>query len=202
MNRKSTVIRILLPAALLLGAATSGSAQQPAAETKPGPKIALIDASRLFSDSKLGKSYAAKIDELNQKIRALQQEKEAGAAAQSAELTQLREELQKQDATMTAADRTEKAQQIRSKERDLQAFVEDGRAEIQSLQQRVQEQAQTLHNEYQSKMRPHIGAVAAAKGIDFLIDASVTLQLNQTYNITDDVIAHADAEEATGDTQP
>jgi Skp family chaperone for outer membrane proteins len=198
MNRKSAVIRILLPAALLLAAAAPGGAQQAAT----GPKIALIDANRLFTESKLGKSYGAKIDELNQKIRALQQEKEAGAAAQSAELTRLREELQKQDPSMTAADRTEKAQQIRSKERDLQAFVEDGRAEIQSLQQRVQEQAQSLHNEYQSKMRPHIGAVAAEKGIDFLIDAAVTLQLNQTYNITDDVIAHADAAETTGGTKP
>ncbi len=202
MNRKSIVIRILLPAALLLGAATPGSAQGAATDSRPGPKIALIDANRLFGESKLGKSYAAKIEELNQKIRNLQQEKEAGAAQQSAELTALREELQKQDASMSAADRTEKLQQIRAKERDLQAFVEDGRVEIQTLQQRVQEQAQGLHNEYQSKMRPHIGAVATEKGIDFLIDAAVTLQLNQTYDITGDVIAHADAEQATEGTTP
>jgi Skp family chaperone for outer membrane proteins len=208
MNRKPRpgthepyAIRALLPV-LLLGTATLGTAQQPAAGTGPGPRIGLIDANKLFTGSKLGKSYAAKIEALNEKVRTLQQQKEAGAAQRNAELTTLREEAQKQSASQSAADLDDKARQIRVKERDLQAFVEDGRAEIESLQQRVQQEAQSLQNEYRGKMRPHIEAVARQKGIDFLIDAAVSLQLNEAYDISPDVIAHADAAEPAGGTAP
>jgi Skp family chaperone for outer membrane proteins len=51
-------------------------------------------------------------------------------------------------------------------------------------------------------MRPHIEAVARQKGIDFLIDAAVTFQLNGAYDISADVIAHADAAESPGATAP
>jgi Skp family chaperone for outer membrane proteins len=187
MNRKPRpgthepyAIRALLPV-LLLGTATLGTAQQPAAGTGPGPRIGLIDANKLFAG---------------------QQQKEAGAAQRNAELTTLREEAQKQSASQSAADLDDKARQIRVKERDLQAFVEDGRAEIESLQQRVQQEAQSLQNEYRGKMRPHIEAVARQKGIDFLIDAAVSLQLNEAYDISPDVIAHADAAEPAGGTAP
>jgi Skp family chaperone for outer membrane proteins len=200
-THEPNAIRVLLPV-LLVATATLGTAQEPAAGTRPGPRIALIDANRLFAESKLGKSYAAKIDALNEKVRTLQQEKEAGAAQRNAELTTLREEAQKQGVSQSAADGEEKARQIRVKERDLQAFIEDGRAEIESLQQRVQQEAQGLHNEYRGKMRPHIEVVARQKGIDFLIDAAVTLQLSEAYDISKDVIAHADAAELAGGTAP
>jgi Skp family chaperone for outer membrane proteins len=208
MNRKprlgkheASAIGALLPV-LLLGTATLGTAQQPAAGAQPGPRIALIDANKLFDESKLGKSYAAKIQELNEKVRTLQQEKDAGAAQRSADLTTLREQAQKQDASQSAADRDDRERQIRVKERDLEAFIEDGRAEIESLRQRVQQEAQSLQNEYRGKMRPHIEAVARQKGIDFLIDAAVTFQLNGAYDISEDVIAHADAAESGGGTAP
>jgi Skp family chaperone for outer membrane proteins len=192
-THKAHAFGALLPV-LLLSTATLGTAEEPAATTGTGPRIALIDANKLFAQSKIGQSYAKKIDELNGKVQALQQEKEAGAAQRSAELATLREQAQK-DVSRSAADRAAKAQQIRAKERDLQAFVEDGRTEIERLQQRVQQEAQSLRNEYRGKMRPHIEAVARQKGIDFLIDAAVTLQLSEAYDISKDVIVHADAAE-------
>jgi Skp family chaperone for outer membrane proteins len=208
MNRKPRLgkhapnaIRVLL-SVLLLGTAARASAQEPAAATPPGPRIALIDANMLFNESKLGKSYLAKIGQLNEKLRTLQQEKEAGAAQRNAELTTLREEAQKQSATQTAADRDAAGQRIRAKERELQAFIEDGRAEIEKMQESIQRETQTLHDEYKGKMRPHIEAVARQKGIDFLIDAAVTFQLNRAYDISRDVIAHADAAEPAGGTTP
>jgi Skp family chaperone for outer membrane proteins len=200
-TRESNAIRVLLPL-LLLGTATLGTAQTPAASALPAPRIGLIDASKLFNESRLGKDYKAKIQALNDKVRTLQQEKDAGAAQRSADLTTLREQAQKQDASRSPADRDDQERQIRVKERDLQAFVEDGRAEIATLQQRVQQQSQSLQNEYRDKMRPHIEAVARQKGLDFLIDAAVTLQVNGSYDISGDVIAHADAAESPGATAP
>jgi Skp family chaperone for outer membrane proteins len=200
-SRELNAIALLLPV-LALGTATLGSAQGAAAGAPPGPRIGLIDANKLYSQSKLGKSYAAKIQALNEKIRTLQQEKDAGTAQRSADITALREQAQKQDASQSAADREDKQRQIRVKERDLEAFIEDGRAEIEGLQQRVQQEAQSLQNEYRGKMRPHIEAVARQKGIDFLIDAAVTFQLNGAYDISADVIAHADAAEPAGETAP
>ncbi len=163
-------------------------------------KIAVINTNQIFSDSLLGKSYAAKIDALEKEIQDAQQSKEKEAQQKNNEISTLKEELQKQANVLSPEGRDKKAQEIRIKERDLQAFVEDGRAEIQRLQQRAQQQAQNLNNEYQLKVRPHIEAVAKEKGIDVLLDSSVALAITQTFDISKDVIAKADAAERASGT--
>ena len=50
------------------------------------------------------------------------------------------------------------------KTRERQAFLEDSQAELQRMQERAQQQAQSLNNEFQVKIKPHIDAVVKEKG--------------------------------------
>ena len=186
----------------LLCATVPAVAQDAQGDQLPLARVALIDANRIYADSLLGKSYSARVEKLQEEIKTAQQAKEAEAARRRAELTTLSEELQNQSNTLSPEARDNKTREIRTKERDLQAFVEDGNAEIQRMQQRMQQQMQELHNEYRGKMRPHIEAVARQKGIDFLLDSTVALTLNPVFDISKDVVTHADAAETAGDAQP
>jgi outer membrane protein len=181
--------------ALLVCLAPVPAWAQAATGAPANAKIAVINTNRIFSDSLIGKSYAAKIDALEKEITDAQQSKEKEAQQQNDEINTLKEELQKQANVLSPEGRDKKAQEIRTKERDLQAFVEDGRVEIQRLQQRAQQQAQNLNNEYQLKVRPYIESVAKEKGIDILLDSSVALAITEAFDISKDVIAKADAAE-------
>jgi Skp family chaperone for outer membrane proteins len=195
------LIYALLVPAFVLGAAGLAAAQAPA--DAADARIAVINTGQIFSESLLGKGYAAKIEALEQEIQAAQQEKETTAQQKNSEITTLKEELQKQASVLSPEGREKKAQEIRQKERELQAYVEDGRIEIQRLQQRAQQQAQNLNNEYQLKIRPHIEAVAKEKGLDILLDSSVALAITQSYDISKEIISKADAaERAAGAESP
>ena len=95
-----------------------------------------------------------------------------------------------------AADK--KRGEIVKKQRDRQAFLEDGQADLQKMRERAQQQAQVLNNEFQVKIKPHIDAVAKEKGLDIILDAQVTLTVNKEFDISRDVIVKADdAEKAS-----
>jgi Skp family chaperone for outer membrane proteins len=198
----SKLVRAALLPVLLLGVARTMAAQEPASDALPRARIALINANLLFSESLLGKRYSARIQGLQKEIQSARQAKEAEAAKRSAELGALKNELQQHGDLLSPEARDNKALEIRRRERDLQAFIDDGRSEIQRLQQRVEQDTQKLHDEYRGKMRPYIEAVAREKEIDFLIDAAVALPLNPRYDISMDVIARADAAEQGGKTEP
>jgi Skp family chaperone for outer membrane proteins len=198
----STLIGAVLAAMLLPQAADRAVAQEAAGDELPLARIGLIDANVLYAESQLGKRYVAKVEALQEEIQTAQQGKEEEASRRRAELNTLREELQQQADTLSPEERSDKALDLRRKERELQAFVEDGESEIQRLQQRAQQEAQRIQNEYQQEMRPHIDAVAREMGVDFLLDRAVALILNPAFDISKAVIAHADAAEQEGGSQP
>jgi Skp family chaperone for outer membrane proteins len=94
-----------------------------------------------------------------------------------------------------AADK--KRGEIVKKQRDRQAFLEDGQADLQRMRERAQQQAQVLNNEFQVKIKPHIDAVSKEKAIDILLDGQVTLTVNRDYDISRDVIVKSDEAEKT-----
>jgi Skp family chaperone for outer membrane proteins len=180
-------------ASLLLGGGVAAFAQEPAGDRFPTARVALIDATVLYSESLLGKRYAAKAAELEKGLESARQAKETAAAQRNSEISALRAEIE------TSGDPSgQKAQEVRRKERELEAFIEDGKAEIDQAEERARQQAQAIHKEYQSEMRPFIEAVAREKGIDFLLDAGLALPLNQAFDISREVVARADAAEKSG----
>jgi Skp family chaperone for outer membrane proteins len=174
----------------LLLAAPLASAQ----EAKP-PRIAVIDMGRVSAESLLGKGYSAQIENLKNEIDSEANKKQAELTKLDQAIKALQEDLEKQGAVLSPEAADKKRSEIVKKQRDRQAFLEDGQAELQRMRERAQQQAQVLNNEFQVKIKPHIDAVAKEKAIDILLDGQVTLTVNRDYDISRDVIVKSDEAE-------
>jgi Skp family chaperone for outer membrane proteins len=181
--RKTFVAAVLL-------AASVASAQE-----ARSPKIAVIDMGRVSAESLLGKGYSAQIEALKNDIDSEANKKQAELTKLDQAIKALQDDLEKQGAVLSPEAADKKRTEIVKKQRDRQAFLEDGQAELQKMRERAQQQAQVLNNEFQVKIKPHIDAVAKDKAIDILLDGQVTLTVNRDYDISRDVIVKADEAE-------
>jgi len=165
-----------------------------AQETK-SPKIAVIDMGRVSAESLLGKGYSAQLEAIKNEIDSEANKKQAELAKMDQAIKALQDDLEKQGAVLSPEAADKKRTEIVKKQRERQAFLEDGQAELQKMRERAQQQAQVLNNEFQVKIKPHIDAVAKEKAIDILLDGQVTLTVNRDYDVSRDVIVKADEAE-------
>jgi Skp family chaperone for outer membrane proteins len=180
---------------VLVAAAATVQAQE--TQTRPqskdwNPKIAVIDMARISSESLLGKGYAQQLEALRNEIEAEQRKKQSDLEKLDATLKALNDELEKQQGVLSPEALDRKRQEIVRKNRERQAFLEDGNAELQRMRQRAEQRAQQLNGEFQVKIKPHVEAVAKAKGIDLLLDSQVALSVSNEFDISQEVIVRAD----------
>jgi Skp family chaperone for outer membrane proteins len=107
----------------------------------------------------------------------------------------LQDELEKQGALLSEEAAEKKRSEIKKKAREREAFIDDGKAEIEKMLQRAQNQAGALNNELQQKIKPHMEAVAKQMGFDILLDSRSALALNSAYDISSEVIVKVDEAE-------
>jgi outer membrane protein len=155
-------------------------------------RIAVVDMQRISSETLLGKSYAARIEALKNEIDAAGTRKQGDLQKLDADLKALQDDFQKQSAVLSPEASDKKQQEIVKKQRERQAFVEDGQAELQRMRDRAQDQAQKIENEFQAKIKPYVDAVAKEKGIDILLDSRVVLGAGKEFDISPEVIVKAD----------
>ncbi len=184
---KKTFLAIL---ALVLAAAGLAVAQEGGTSTIA--KLGVIDMARVSAESQLGKSYAAKLEKLQTDINTAAQEKQTALQKMDATIQALQEELRKQGAVLSQEARDKKQQAIVRQGRDRQAFLEDGQAEVTRMRERAQQQAQSINNEFQVKIRPIIEDVARAQGYDLVLDSQVAYTISREFDLTRDVIQKAD----------
>lgn len=184
--------------ALALGAtfAATAGAQTPAAAGH-SPRIAVIDMQAISSESVLGKSYATRLEALENEIKTEGTKKQAELTKRDAAIKALGDELEKQGAVLSAEAAEKKKQDITRLTRERAAFLEDGQAELQRLRARAEDQAQSLQGEFQNKIKPVIDSVSKEKGIDILLTSQVALTVNKEFDISKDVITRIDAAEAS-----
>jgi outer membrane protein len=180
---------------LLAALAAAGTAL--AQDTPTPPRVAVIDMARVSAESLLGKGYAAQLEKLQNDINAEATKKQTELGKLDAAVKALQDELEKQGAVLSQEARDRKQQEIVRKGRERQAFLEDGQAEINRMRERAQQQAQSINNEFQLKVRPIVEQVAKDKGYDLVLDAQVAFTINKDYDITRDVILKADEAEKT-----
>lgn len=181
-------------ATLILALAACGIASAQGAGAPATAKIALIDMARVSAESQLGKQYAAQLEQLQTDINTAAQSKQTELQKMDAAIQTLQDELQKQGAVLSQEARDNKQQEIVRKGRERQAFLEDGQAEINRMRERAQQQAQSINNEFQVKIRPVVEKVAKEKGYDMVLDSQVAFIITRDFDITRDVIARADQE--------
>src|SRR5512143_2253276 len=178
---------------LLATLAAAGTAL--AQDAPKAPRIGVIDMARVSAESLLGKSYAAQLEKLQNDINAEATKKQTELGKMDAAVKALQDELEKQGAVLSQEARDRKQQEIVRKGRERQAFLEDGQAEINRMRERAQQQAQSINNEFQLKVRPLVEMVAKDKGYDMVLDAQVAYTINKDFDITRDVIVKADETE-------
>jgi Skp family chaperone for outer membrane proteins len=195
MKKTFLVAPLLCASAAVALAQTPAPAQgtAPAARGPIGtPKIAVIDMQQISAESVLGKSYATKIEGLENEIKSEGTKKQGELQKMDAAIKSLQDELDKQGSVLSPEAADKKRQDIVKRQRDRQAFLEDGQADLQRMKERAEAQAQAMNAEFQQKLKPAIDAVAKEKGIDILLTSQVALLMNQAYDISKDIIAKAD----------
>ena len=180
-------------AGLLVALAAAGVAS--AQEAAKAPRVAVIDMARVSAESLLGKTYAAQLEKLQNDITAEATRKQTELAKLDTAIKTLQDELEKQGAVLSQEERDKKQQEIVRLGRSRQGFLEDGQAEINRMRERAQQQAQSINNEFQLKVRPVVEQVAKDKGYDLVLDAQVAYTINKDFDITRDVILKADEAE-------
>lgn len=180
-------------AGLLVALAFAGAAA--AQEAARSPRVGIIDMARVSAESLLGKSYAAQLEKLQNDISAEATKKQTDLGKLDASIKALQDELEKQGAVLSAEAREKKQTEIVRKTRERQAFLEDGQADINRMRERAQQQAQSINNEFQLKVRPLVEQVAKDKGYDLVLDSQVAYTINKDFDITRDVIVKADETE-------
>jgi len=175
---------------LLAVLAAAGTAL--AQDAPKSPRVGVIDMARVSAESLLGKSYASQLEKLQTDINAEATKKQTELGKLDAAVKVLQDELEKQGAVLSQEARDRKQQEIVRKGRERQAFLEDGQAEINRMRERAQQQAQSINNEFQLKVRPLVEQVAKDKGYDLVLDSQVAYTINKDYDITASVIAKAD----------
>ena len=198
-------MKTLIKALILVAAATSAQAQETPAKPEVktwNPKIAVIDMARISSESLLGKGYAQQLETLRNEIEAEQKKKQSDLEKMDAALKALQDEIDKQQSVLSAEALDRKRQDLVRKNRERQAFLEDGQQELQRTRQRAEQRAQQLNAEFQVKIKPHVEAVAKEKGIDILLDSQVALTVSNKFDISQEVILHADEAERAAKAKP
>jgi Skp family chaperone for outer membrane proteins len=184
---KKTFVAGLLVALAAAGLATAQEAKS--------PRVGVIDMARVSAESLLGKSYAGQLEKLQNDISAEATKKQTDLGKLDAAIKALQDDLEKQGSVLSAEAREKKQTDIVRKTRERQAFLEDGQADINRMRERAQQQAQSINNEFQLKVRPLVEQVAKDKGYDLVLDSQVAYPINKDFDITRDVIVKADEAE-------
>jgi Skp family chaperone for outer membrane proteins len=190
--------RMFILAAL---AAASVAGAQDASKGKVA-KIGIIDMDRIGAESQIGKGYAAQIQSLQSDIEAERTKKQAELDKIDSSIKAMQDELEKQGALLSDDAKEKKAQEIKKKAREREAYVDDGRAEMEKMVQRAQNQANALNNELQQKIKPHMEAVARQLGLDVLLDSRSAIALNGEFDISSNVIVKLDETEKASPSKP
>lgn len=190
--RKTYLLALFLAASAGLAVAQDTAATGAAKADVRSPRVAVIDMARVSAETLLGKGYAAQLDTLKNEIDAEGTKKQNELQKMDAAIKALQDELEKQGSVLSPDAADKKRQEIVRKTRDRQAFLEDGQQELQRMRDRAQQQAQSLENDFQVKVKPHIDAVVKEKNIDLLLDSRVILAVSKDFDISREVIVKAD----------
>jgi outer membrane protein len=160
--------------------AAPAPAAQPPKPFPEGAKIAYVDVQQIASESSEGKAARTKIDELTTKK---QQELQAKQKA----ISDAQNKLQTGGTVMSDAARDTAEKEIERLQKDYQRAQQDAQEEVQGL-------TRDLQTEFQRKLLPLIGAVAAEKGLQMVFSAgdSGLVWADTGLNITPDVIKRLD----------
>ena len=159
-------------------------APQPPMPFPQGAKVAFINPQRVFQESTDGKAAVARVQVLIAK-----KQKEGEDKAKLLQGNQ--QKLQTSGSVMNDVARTQLEKEIEKQQKDAERFQQDAQAEINELQQEVQ-------NEFVKKLTPIIDALAVEKGLQLVFNAAESgiAWATPGLDLTSEVIKKLDAKPA------
>ena len=139
------------------GAPAAQPPAQPPAPFPQGAKVAYINPPLIFQQSTEGKAAVAR-------VQAVVQKKQTEGAAKAKQLQDNQAKLQSSGSVMNEAARTQLEKEIERQQREGERFQQDAQAEINEIQQEV-------NNEFMKKVQPIIDQIAVEKGLHFVFNA-------------------------------
>ena len=163
---------------------------QPPAPFPAGAKIAFLNPQRIFQESGEGKAAYNRVQTLIQKKQTEGQDKQKQLAANQ-------QKLQTSGSVMNDAARSQLEKEIEKQQVEGQRFQQDAQAEINELQQEVQ-------NEFIKKVTPVIEAVAKEKGLHLVFDVqNAGLAWGDPgLDLTNDIIKRLDSNKPSSGAKP
>jgi outer membrane protein len=154
---------------------------QPPAPFPAGAKIAFFNPQAVFQASADGRAAVTRVNALIQK-------KQTENADKAKLLQGNQQKLQTSGSVMSETARVQLEKEIEKQTKDAERFQQDAQAEINELQQEVQ-------NEFVKKLNPIIDQIAKEKGVDLLFNASESgiAWAAPGLDLTADVIKRLDA---------
>jgi Skp family chaperone for outer membrane proteins len=137
--------------------ATAAPPAQPPAPFPAGAKIAFFQPEVVFQNSTEGKAALAR-------VQALVQKKQTENADKAKQLQANQQKLQTSGSVMNEAARSQLEKEIERQQKEAERFQQDAQAEINELQQEVQ-------NDFVKKMSPILDQLAAEKGLHLVFNA-------------------------------
>src|SRR5581483_3689380 len=131
---------------------------QPPAPFPAGAKIAFFDPRVVFQSSKEGQAAL-------QRVKALTDKKQTENNDRQKKLAADQQKLQTSGSMLNDAARAQLEKDIEKQQVDMQRFQQDAQAEINELQQEVQ-------NDFVKKLQPIVDKIAAEKGLHLLFNSA------------------------------
>ena len=166
------------------------AAPQPPVPFPAGAKIAFINPQRVFQESVDGKAGVTRVNALIQK-----KQKEGEDKAKLLQGNQ--QKLQTSGGVMNESARAQLEKEIERQQKEGERFQQDAQAEINELQQEVQ-------NEFLKKVQPVLDQIATEKGLHMVFNAAEAgiAWAPQSLDISSDVIKKLDSASAKPATTP
>jgi Skp family chaperone for outer membrane proteins len=162
-------------------AAPAGPPAQPPAPFPQGAKIAFFNPQAVFQGSADGKAAVTRVNALIQK-------KQTENADKAKLLQGNQQKLQTSGSVMNEAARTQLEKEIDRQTKEAERFQQDAQAEINELQQEVQ-------NEFVKKLSPIIEQIATEKGLHIVFNSAESgiAWATAGLDLTADVVKKLDA---------
>ncbi|HET6196496.1 MAG TPA: OmpH family outer membrane protein [Acetobacteraceae bacterium] len=159
---------------------------QPPAPFPAGAKIAFFNPQAVFQASADGRAAVARVNALIQK-------KQTENADKAKLLQGNQQKLQTSGSVMNETARVQLEKEIEKQTKDAERFQQDAQAEINELQQEVQ-------NEFVKKLSPIVEALAVEKGLHLVFNASESgiAWATPGLDLTAEVIKKLDAQAKPG----
>jgi outer membrane protein len=156
-------------------------AAQPPRPFPEGAKFAYVNVQRIAQESVEGKGATSK-------ITALREKKEKELQERNTQVENARKKLETSGSVLSDNARAAQGKELERLQVDLQRATQDAQQEIQDLQNELQV-------EFQRRLLPVIGEVAAAKGLQMVFSSldSGLVWADSGLDITADVIKRLDA---------